>query len=82
MIKGNMSPKNPAAVALGRRGGKARVRNQTPEQRTQSARNAAEARWAKEKAELREVTTEIVEGTKRLEARIAARVKTKEEKPA
>lgn len=77
-----MSPKNPAAVALGRRGGRARVRNQTPEQRRESARNAAVARWAREKAELREVTAEILEGTKRLEAKIAARTKAKKEKPA
>ena len=41
--------KNPAAVSLGRRGGKARVRNQTPEQRKESARHAAQARWAKTK---------------------------------
>jgi hypothetical protein len=43
----DMTPKNPAAVELGRRGGKARVRNQTPEQRAASARNAAQARWSK-----------------------------------
>lgn len=42
-----MSPKNPAAVALGRKGGKARVKNQTPEQRKESASRAAQARWAK-----------------------------------
>lgn len=39
--------KNQAAVELGRKGGKARVKKQTPEQRTASARNAALARWAK-----------------------------------
>jgi hypothetical protein len=32
---------------LGRKGGKARVKNQTPEQRKESARKAAQARWAK-----------------------------------
>ncbi len=41
--------KNPAAVALGRRGGKATAKNMTPEQRKESARKAAQARWAKEK---------------------------------
>jgi hypothetical protein len=41
--------KNPAAVELGRKGGKARVKKQTPDQRTASARNAAQARWAKKK---------------------------------
>lgn len=46
--------KNPYAVALGKRGGKkgglARAANMTPEQRSESARNAVLARWAKEKA--------------------------------
>jgi hypothetical protein len=43
--------KNPAAVALGRKGGKiggvARAANMTPEQRSESARKAVLARWAK-----------------------------------
>lgn len=42
--------KDPAAVALGRRGGlkggKARAAKMTPEERSESARKAAEARWA------------------------------------
>ena len=41
--------KNPAAVALGRlggkKGGKARAERMTPEQRSESARKAAQARW-------------------------------------
>ena len=41
--------KNPAAVALGRKGGlmggKARAAKLTPEQRAESARKAAAARW-------------------------------------
>jgi hypothetical protein len=41
--------KDPAAVALGRRGGrkggKARAAKMTPEQRSESAKKAAEARW-------------------------------------
>jgi hypothetical protein len=45
--------KNPAAVALGRKGGKkggpARAAKLTPEQRSESARNAVQARWAKAK---------------------------------
>ena len=45
--------KNPYAVALGRKGGKkggpARAANMTPEQRSESARNAVMARWAKAK---------------------------------
>lgn len=43
--------KNPAAVALGRRGGakggKARAEKLTPEQRSQIARQAAQIRWAR-----------------------------------
>jgi hypothetical protein len=43
------SDKNPAAVALGRRGGlkggKARAAKLTPEQRVEIARNAAKTRW-------------------------------------
>lgn len=43
--------KDPAAVALGRKGGlkggKARAASMTPEQRTEIARNAAKARWNK-----------------------------------
>jgi hypothetical protein len=45
--------KDPAAVALGRRGGKkggpARAAKLTPEQRSASARKAVQARWAKAK---------------------------------
>jgi len=45
--------KNPAAVALGRKGGKkggpARAASMTPEERSASARNAVQARWAKAK---------------------------------
>ncbi len=45
------SEKNPHAVALGRlggvKGGKARAEKLTPEERKESARKAAKARWAK-----------------------------------
>jgi hypothetical protein len=45
--------KNPYAVALGRRGGKkggpARAAAMTPEERSESARKAVLARWAKRK---------------------------------
>ncbi|HUG64425.1 MAG TPA: hypothetical protein VMK83_04340 [Gaiellaceae bacterium] len=44
--------KDPAAVALGRRGGlkggKARAASMTPEQRSEAARKAAQARWSKQ----------------------------------
>ena len=47
--------KNPAAVALGRKGGKkggpARAAKLTPQQRSEGARKAVQARWAKVKAE-------------------------------
>jgi hypothetical protein len=43
--------KDPAAVALGRkgglRGGRARAERMTPEQRQEAARRAAQARWGK-----------------------------------
>lgn len=43
--------KDPAAVALGRRGGrkggKARAEKMTPKQRSEAARRAANARWEK-----------------------------------
>ena len=46
--------KDPYAVALGRKGGRkggpARAAKMTPEQRSESARNAVMARWAKEGA--------------------------------
>jgi len=45
--------KDPAAVALGRKGGKkggpARAASMTPEERSESARKAVLARWAKTK---------------------------------
>jgi hypothetical protein len=39
--------KNPAAVALGRMGGKARASNLSGRKRKQIAKKAAQARWAK-----------------------------------
>lgn len=48
-----MTEKNPAAVALGRlggrKGGRARAANLTAEERSESARKAANARWAKKR---------------------------------
>jgi hypothetical protein len=40
--------KNPAAVTLGRKGGKASAERLTREQRKEKARKAAKARWKKE----------------------------------
>lgn len=39
--------KDPAAVALGKKGGKARADTMTPERRTEIARKAAQKRWLK-----------------------------------
>ena len=39
--------KDPAAKALGKKGGAARAKSLTPEQRAEIARVAAEARWKK-----------------------------------
>lgn len=40
-------PKDPAAVALGSRGGKARAKKLDAQQRSDSARKAAKSRWRK-----------------------------------
>jgi len=40
--------KNKAAVALGKKGGKARARVMTPEERHRIAQKAAKARWKKD----------------------------------
>jgi len=46
MSKPETKPKkNPAAVELGRRGGRARAANTTPEERRESASNAARTKW-------------------------------------
>jgi hypothetical protein len=60
---------------LGKKGGKARAKRMTPEQRAESARKAVEARWAKQKAELRELTAEITERSKALEAKATRRTR-------
>ena len=41
--------KNPAAVALGKRGAKARLKKLSPEKRSEVAKKAAAARWDKAK---------------------------------
>jgi hypothetical protein len=40
--------KDPAAAALGKKGGKARARNMTAERRSEIARRAAQSRWKKD----------------------------------
>lgn len=39
--------KDPAAVSMGKRGGKARAEKMTPERRAEIAKRAAEKRWSK-----------------------------------
>jgi hypothetical protein len=46
MPENRTEKKNPAAVALGRKGGKKRAQNLSAEQLTEQARKAAAARWA------------------------------------
>jgi len=41
--------KDPAAKALGAKGGRKRAENMTPERRAEIARKAAQARWAKQR---------------------------------
>lgn len=52
VVEPDTDGKNPAAVALGRLGGKkggpARARNLTSAQRSEAARKAAQARWNKQ----------------------------------
>jgi hypothetical protein len=44
-----MKRKNPAAVELGRKGGQARMKKMTAEERSKVASQAAKARWDKKK---------------------------------
>jgi hypothetical protein len=39
--------KDPAAVSMGKRGGKARAESMTPERRAEIARKAASSRWSR-----------------------------------
>src|SRR5437867_1501412 len=73
--------KDAAAVALGRKGGlkggKARAAKLTPEERSEAARAAAKARWAKPKgrpsmAELRAQRQQYLDRADELRARIEA----------
>jgi hypothetical protein len=57
-----MVRKNPAAVELGRRGGKATAQKLTPEERREKMRRVVQARWTKQ----RELAKEIAEGTRKL----------------
>ena len=45
--------KDPAAVSLGRKGGKASAKKLTAEQRQEKARKAANARWSNDRKDLK-----------------------------
>lgn len=72
--EGMKKRKDPAAVALGRKGGKkggpARAAKMTPEERQESARKAVQARWKKAKetkgGQVMTLREELREGAKRL----------------
>jgi len=49
-----MKRKDPMAVALGSRGGKATAKKMTAEERKEKMRRAAQARWAKAKQKKKE----------------------------
>ena len=70
-----MSPKNQAAVELGRKGGKATAANRTKLERSEAARKAVEARWAK----LKSVVDDITIRSKALEKTVTKRAKQKKE---
>lgn len=48
-LAGMAKKKNPAAVSLGRKGGKARWQGVSPAERSEAAKKAITARWAKRK---------------------------------
>ena len=50
MAKPTSKRKDPAAVALGRKGGKARMRDLSPAERAEVARTISLIRWAKYRA--------------------------------
>jgi hypothetical protein len=69
------------ATQFARKGGKARAKNLTPEQRSESARKAVEARWAKQRAELKalnEGTKALLKKSRAAQARLAKQKKEKE----
>jgi hypothetical protein len=70
-----MSPKNPAAVSLGRKGGQARAKNLSPEQRSEAARKAVEARWAKTEKQMKDSHRELDSAMQKLD-----RVRSKQKK--
>jgi hypothetical protein len=70
-----MSPKNPAAVSLGRKGGQARAKNLSPQERSEAARKAVEARWAKTEKQMSNSHRELDAAMQKLD-----RVRSKQKK--
>jgi hypothetical protein len=62
-------------------GGKATARNRTPEERSDAARKAVEARWAKNENRIAKALKEVNEGTKTLLRRARARKAKRKENP-
>jgi hypothetical protein len=62
-------------------GGKATARNRTPEERSDAARKAVEARWAKNENRIAKALKEVNEGTKTLLGRARARKAKRKENP-
>jgi hypothetical protein len=65
---------------FGKEGGKATARNRTPEERSDAARKAVQARWAKNEERIAEALKEVNEGTKKLLKRARARKAKRKEK--
>ena len=65
---------------FGKEGGKATARNRTPEERSDAARKAVQARWAKNEKRIAAALKEVNEGTKTLLKRAAARKGKRKEK--
>jgi hypothetical protein len=61
------------ATQFARKGGEARAKKLTAQERSESARKAVQTRWAKQKAELEKLTQEITGGTKALLAKTRKR---------
>lgn len=68
------------ASQFARKGGQARARKLTPEERSESARKAVEARWAKTRKLVDEISTgteALLRKSKAAEARLAKQKKKK-----
>ena len=57
-------PKNPAAVALGRLGGRARACRLSAEEQSEAGRRAVTARWARRRAQRAAADAEVAAGAR------------------